>query len=768
MAKNDFPMPPEDDEEDAREAEGGPVDAEELVDDEDQGMTPEKLAEKLATLGATLSATCKQWVQARATQGHDQRWSEDIRQYNGKDAPNVATSNMMKSVEQGFPATQHGAQATRSTVYVHITRQKTNAAAARLGDILLPTDERNFSVGPTPLPTLPAFVHVQHDVQPGAAPGSNQAMTGAPEADPTAHLALSPIDQATQALLDTYQEAKKRSDAMEQEIEDCFDECDYNAEIRKCIFNAAMLGTGVMKGPVVVNRTRKAWTQKTDGSGATYWVMDQVADLSPASYSIDPRFVIPDPQCGENVQNGEGVFEYDKKTKKAVRALRKQPGYLQDQLKLALSQGPATGRALTSIDDLEDRDMVTGDLFEHWTYWGEIEREDLEAAGVELPDDDTDALSACVEMVNNVVVRAYLNPLADGALPYDFFPWEKIAGSVHGYGVPYLMRSQQRVINAAWRMILDNAGVSSGPQIVVKAGCITPADGQWTLTSRKVWYATDDVEDVSKAFATFEFNSHQAELAAIIELAERLSDAETAVPQITQGERGSAPETVGGMQMLMNSANVVLRRLVKNFDDCITKPHVRRYYDYLMEYSDKDAIKGDFQVVALGSSSLVVRDIENQAITNMLALGTNPAYAPLLDLKKLFAKALKAQHIDPVDVMKTDAEIAKAIQAQSQQQPDPRVVAAQARAEADKARTQAQVEMNTQTLTTKQQIAAQQADHATQSLQMEHELEMMRIASKQNISLEQVRANLAAVGIKERAKQDMQALDMHLNAATGG
>jgi ribosomal protein L29 len=496
--------------------------------------------------------------------------------------------------------------------------------------------------------------------------------------------------------------------------------------------------------------------------------MDQIEELTPASYSLDPRYVYPDPLCGENVQAGRGIFELDKKTVKGVMELAKQPAYIKPQLKKAIEQGPTTGSAMSRLDVIEDRDKVAGDLFEHWIYWGEIERDDLEAAGVELPEDDLDVVSACVEMVNNVVVRAYLNPLADGALPYDFFPWERVPGSCQGYGVPYLMRSQQRVINAAWRMILDNAGVSSGPQIIMKAGAVTPADKQWTLTPRKIWYATDDVEDVNKVFQTFEFDSHQAELAAIIELAEKLSDAETAVPQMTQGERGSAPETVGGMQMLMNSANVVLRRLVKNFDDTITKPHVRRYYDYLMEYGDDDSMKGDFQVVALGSSSLVVRDIENQAITNMLALGTNPAYAPLINLKKLFEKALKAQHIDPVDVMNSDAEIQANLQraAQSQQQ-DPRIAAAEMRAEADKLRTQSQEKVATETLQVKQNQAALEHQRAMDQLAAQERIETMKMAQKTSMTFEQIRAQLAAVGIKERAKADLAAMDMHVQAATG-
>lgn len=795
MAKkpDDFPV---DDEEldDAKEAAGGPDTEAELVDDEAEGESPDKVAEKLEIFGARLAVRRDEWVTGRATQGHDRRMQEDLDQYNGRDSANRNAAEMMTSVEQGFPVTTRNAKATRSTVFVQVSRQKTNALAARWQDIGAPNDERNFAVAPTPIPGLPTFVHVPSmaaspPAQPAAAPsapsaggsadgappiGGPQQASAAPttpdagQAAPQGAPAAPPseLTPEEQALVDKQAEAKKRADAMQQEIDDDFEECDINAEYRKSMFDAALFGTGVMKGPQVIHRTRKAWTNNRDALGNDVWTMDVVKEIKPASYRIDPRKFYPDPLCGENVQNSRGVFEYDRKTKAQVKALAKQPGYIPEQLKKVITEGAQPSKALRNMDEMEDRDMVRGDLYDHWIYWGEVDPEDLEAAGIDVGD-ELDTVSACIEMVNSTVVRAYLNPLPDGALPYDMVPCERVPGSVWGVGVPYLMRSQQRVINAAWRMILDNAGVSSGPQIVLDPTVIRPADGQNTLTSRKIWYSTG-AEDVRKAFTTFEFNSHQAELAAIIEMADRLSDQETAVPMLAQGQQGSAPETVGGMQILMQGANVMLRRLVKQFDDYVIKPHVRRYYDFHMEYSEKSEIKGDFQVVALGSSTLVVRDIQNQAYQNLLAMGTNPAYSVFINTKKLFMKALEASHIAPRDIMNTEAEIQEALQrAAQQQQPDPRIVAAEKRAESDQMRTKAMLDMNAQTLQSKQAIANDQLSVQERIAQLDHESSLMKLAHQRQDTLDNIRSQLAQTSMKERVKQDMHAAELQAEAARG-
>lgn len=787
-----------------------------IAGEEEMGDADAELAARLDSFGANLSKRRQEWINARAAKGIDRRFAEDLDQYNGVDTANKMTSSMMETVEQGYPVTSQRATPNRSTVFVQATRFQTNTGAARICDVILPTDERNFSIEPTPIPNMPSAkltaiatatqsavaaggagapgsqptppsatpsatggspppgmsTPVQQAANGGApgAPAGGGAATGSPAgappqqapqppADPTAQ--LSPQEQQ---IIQMHALAKQASDAMQEEIEDCLDECDFNAEARRAMLDRALLGTLVMMGPVVLARTGRKWSKVVTQTG-TVWKLEVAEELKPASFRIDPMCFYPDPDCGENVQHGIGAFRYERKTKKQIRLLAKQPAYIPAQLRKVLKESPEVGRALAPAAQQEDRNPMTNEAYEHWYYWGEVERDDLIAAGVPVSRDELDTVSACIEMINSTVIRAYLNPLPDGALPYDMVPWERQPGSVWGFGVPYLMRAQQRVINSAWRMLLDNAGVSSGPQIVLKQNAIEPADKNWTITSRKVWYASDEVDDVNKAFAVFEFNSHQQDLANIIDLAQKLAEAESAVPQ-DMGAQGGNPETLGAMQLLMNSKNVVLRRLVKDTDDCLIKPHIRRYYDYLMEYSDRDDIKGDYQVIAMGSSELVVRDIQNQAYVQMLAMGSNPVYAPFINLQKLFKAGLKAQHINPDDIMNSPAEIQQALQRQAQsQQPDPRLAAAEKRADADMQRTQAQVQMNQETLQAKRDIANAEMELTMKTLEIQREIEMMRLSQKENLTLEQIKAQLAAVAIRERSKQDMQANEIHVNGA---
>ena len=249
----------------------------------DPQQEQERIAERLQAFGHSMSQQRDEWIRSRYSYGVDKRWLEDEDQYNAKDNINKAASQMMTSVEQGYPVTTQGAKPHRSTVYIGLTRQKTNAAEARVADILLPTDDRNWGIQPTPQPTLMSITRDERL--------AGDKMTGEQLMHPETGQPLRMKDIARAAM----QVARDKAKAMQTEIEDQLVECDYNSEVRKMIHNAAVLGTGVLKGPVVTNRVRKAWQPYKDMEGNQVHQIVMVEEISPASFSVDPRNCWPDP-----------------------------------------------------------------------------------------------------------------------------------------------------------------------------------------------------------------------------------------------------------------------------------------------------------------------------------------------------------------------------------------------------------------------------------------------------------------------------------------
>ena len=120
--------------------------------------------------------------------------------------------------------------------------------------------------------------------------------------------------------------------------------------------------------------------------------------------------------------------------------------------------------------------------------------------------------------------------------------------------------------------MLDNAGISGGPLIGIRMGAVEPADGKWTLSPRKHYFvkADADVRSIREAIDAIIIPSNQVEMLNIINFSLKVAEDITGLPLDRTGAAGSAPDTVGGMQMVNNNASTVLRRIARNYDDCIT------------------------------------------------------------------------------------------------------------------------------------------------------------------------------------------------------
>lgn len=745
--------------------------------------------EKLELIGKSLAGTRDKWVASKQATGVERRWMEDLDQYLGRDAATKQASDMMDTVENGgMPAKSAAKKIQRSTVFVNITRPKTNAVEARLSSMLYPSDDKAWGIRPTIRPSL--SMKAMHEARglyqkwnqpaPQQAPqqgqGPMQQPTPAqvpgvpggiqPAADTSVNISGSNNQIIGQTFVKTEAQAeidvaKAAAKAMEGEISDALTECDFAQEARKMLHDVAVLGTGCMKGPIVVSRVAKVW-QKVQGSNV--YALQIAEDLRPASEHVSPWNLYPDPTCGNDIHNGKGIFEKKNLTGKMLRDLVGQPGYMEEQIAKVLEQGPRRSTSLNERDVRDKESMGNEPMYECWEYWGDFDPEDLSCCGVEIPEGTTKVVSGCIIMVNDIIIKGFLNPLECGSLPYDFMVMEEADNSPWGYGVPFLCRPAQRVLNAAWRQMMDNAGLSVGPIVVLKPNLVQPADQNWQITGRKIFNCMDDSADVRTAFNLFEIPNHSEQFEKIIQLAMMFADEESSVPKITQGNAQS--DSVGVTTIQMNSANVVLGRLVKQYDDRITRRHIRRYYDFFMAYSEKDEIKGDFQVDARGSTVLLVRDQQVQSLMQFGQFQATPI-APMVNWHKWIREVLKAQNLDPFDILKSDAEIEQIVS----QPPGPTPEQVKAAAQENVAKIRADAQLRSAESREKTELAfvdaqAQMArDNAiarVKELETKRDLEILKYANDQKVSLETAKSQLAQTALIEETKRQIAAAKIEL------
>ena len=566
----------------------------------------------------SLLAKRKEAISGRAGSGIEGEWTEDEEHYQGIDAANRAFVAQQSSVRAKNWATGYGSadvkQQSRSVIFLNITRPYVDAASARVADMLLPTDDRAWEIKPTPIPRL----------------------------SPQMMMQMGGVEAAKEAIESSQELAKVSAELMQTEIEDCLNESNWHGEVRQVIEDAARCGSGVLKGPHPVKRSVRMYRE-----GA----LIEIDEIKPGSKYINFWDFYPDPSCGQSIHNGSYTWEREFVSARQLREMIDMPGYDKLAIMQAMKEGPTVAKD-TNINAIQ----IKGDeQFEVWIFYGTCDADDLDAVGVET-EDETPKASAMAVIVNDQLIKCALNVLDTGEFPYDVLAWQRRPGMPWGMGVSRQIRTAQRMLNGACRAMMDNSGLTASPQIILGNG-VTPADGEWSLRGGKLWRAEADTIDVRGAFHAFVPPSVQAEMMNIINFALKIAEDTTGLPAMLQGIRGDAPETLGGMQMQNNNASGVLRRLAKRFDDYMTGPHIRRYYDWMMQHSDREDIKGDYQVDVRASSALVERDAQQHFLMSLLQASANPAYE--LDPAKLAAELLKGQRYDPKRVQYSPEKLAQ-------------------------------------------------------------------------------------------------------------
>ncbi|MFA6204384.1 MAG: hypothetical protein WC710_14495 [Gallionella sp.] len=624
-------------------------------------------------------------IDARRASGIETIWQEDEDAYEGLDQFNRTSYTKGRTTDSGLTETRKP-PAGRSTVLPNITRPYCDAAAARVADMLLPTDDRNWAIRNTPNPklikhlddTAPAIgpdglpmTKPAGAMQPAPAqkPGMFERIGGAvagmfnPAPEQAQETQPVTVGEVAQQEID---KAKVSAERAQTVIDDYLVECRYHAEVRKVIESTTRIGTGILKGP---HPTRKK--TRTAKKSAAGWQVAMEIKTAPVSLAVDPWNFYPDGNCGDDIQNGSYCFERDDITARGLREL-KGPGYINQMIDLCLEEGP-----ISSVDGVKKSDgnskasVSDNDLFEIWYGHISVSKKDMEAAGCEC---EHEYAPAVVTMVNDRIIKITLSPLDSGEFPYDVMVWQSKIGSWAGIGVARHIRTCQQGLTGAVRSLMDNNAISSGPQFIMDTSKIEPQNGRWEITPNKIWrkkVGTEDITDVRQAMMIVSIETRQAEILNIVNYWTREAENVTGLPMLLQGQQGNAPNTLGATQIVNNNSSTVLRRIARTFDDRITERHIGRYYEWVLLHGPDDA-KGDFQIDARGSSALIERDMQNQAQMQLLGMSLNPAYG--FDPEKVAKEVVKGMRLDHKNFA-FDEEQKKAM-AERQPPEDPRITAA--------------------------------------------------------------------------------------------
>jgi len=570
-----------------------------------------------------------------------------------------------------------------SEIYILLTGTKCRAAEAWIHDVLSPVADRPWTIEPTPLAELDG--DKQAELMQEAQSIFSEVMQQAQQMEQSG---LVPADQLKEEISDYVKnrrdemlseinkEAKLRAGRMTDKMDDQLTEGGWHDSFWAIISDLVTLKAGILKGPVIRRRKVKRWAKR---AGDGKWVIQAPFELVPEFDRVSPFDLYPAPDS-RGVDDGY-LFERHHLTRSDLLAMIGVPGYNENNIRAAI-QAYGTGGRKESLNPDSERatmefgtsnSLIAGDKIEALEFWGSVQGKHLIEWGMPTAIDPELDYEVNVWQVGEFTIRALLNPDQLDRKPYSVDSFDRVAGSFWGRGIPELISDLQDICNAIARAIVNNAALASGPQVEVNTDRIKGDNTE--IHPWKIWESTNLQMQESPAVR---FNQPQIVTQALMQVYEffsTLADDQSGVPRWAYGQtqQGGAGSTSSGLSMLMGAASRGIKMVISHVDN-MNEGAVGRLYDYNMIYDPDEEIKGDCNIVARGSSSLIAKEQQMQRRSEFLSATANPIDVQIIGLKnrsKMLmqqAKDLDIHLEDDDDLQKQISDFAKQVRAQAAQQ----------------------------------------------------------------------------------------------------
>lgn len=521
-----------------------------------------------------------------------------------------------------------------SEIYMMITEVKCRAAESWLRDILLDNGSPPWDLHATPIP----------DLNP-AQDKEIQGMFAEKVLKVVEEFGKAPTQEEMRELKEMVsqdyrfaimRESQSRADKMKLKIQDQFAQGGWEQSFNDFITDLVTYPSAFVKGPIVRRQRTLGW--KTDATGRT--VVEPTERLAPEYERVDPFRIYPEPGIS-NINEGY-LFELHRMTRMELADLIGVPGYDEDAIRKVLDEGNGTSWLNEDVElqkDEEERKyyayMRPTTEFDALEFWGKVSGKMLVEWGMSEEDvpDEAREYDANVWLVGNYVIKAVLNYDPLGEKPYAKTSFIKCPGAFWGKGIPEIIEDLQGVCNAAARALVNNMGISSGPQVEVNVERLPPNEDITQLAPWKIWQTINDpVGSSAPAIRFTQPDSRATELMGVYEKFSRLADDHSGIPAYVYGDLNvqGAGRTSSGLSMLMGAAGKGIRQVVMHIDTDVVKPIVMRQFVYNMRYDEDESIKGDVEVVAKGAINLAVKETVNIRRIEFLNATANPVDLEIL------------------------------------------------------------------------------------------------------------------------------------------
>ena len=598
----------------------------------------------------------------------EQQWLRNLRQYKRIYDPEI-------TIPEG-----------KSRVYPGDTHTKITGWVAKMMEMMFPAQEKNWELKPTPFPNI---LQADLDNIIAALEAEQQVIAEQTQQEPQP-VTSEQIEKAVKAF------AEQRARRMEQECEDQLtdESIDYPELCKKVIRRGGIYGFGVAEGPQVRTQAERVW-EPDPMTGQFVAVTKKLR--RPFYTPLRAWDVYPDlsaPTWSEQ----EGLFTRKAFTRHGLVLLSKRDDFFGAEIREYLKEAPTGDYKPRSYEAELDviRKMeqtggtVKGRLYDVIRWYGFLSGKDLSDLGVDVSDAlvSKDVL-ADVWLLGGRIIKADTAPFGEKVsdMFHVYIPEEDEDGPLTGSAKVEVLRDSQMKLCATDRALMDNMAESASSIKEINNDLIDINRRPSRIVGGMTIHRNGDGAEANyPAIRIYDVPNHTQQLLALRSNILEVFDAESNLPSWRMGNAqplGEAFRTSNNMSLMAGGGDMVTKDDVRSFDRFV-KSMIGSLVRWNMEFSERDDIKGDFQVQAKGSISLVAKEVRGAALDQLVST-LSPRERVMIDERGLLEDRFKARDL-PLDRIKDQDEAQQALDQFDQQQAQ----AAQIQQALDQSKTQLQ------------------------------------------------------------------------------
>tara|TARA_A100001515_G_scaffold61844_1_gene48642 strand:+ start:1528 stop:3645 length:2118 start_codon:yes stop_codon:yes gene_type:complete len=561
-----------------------------------------------------------------------------------------------------YDSTTQYRDSERSKVFIKITKTKVLAAYGQIVDILFANKKFPLVVESTPMPEgIAEFAHMRtpldetpQQTDPYGFPGDGRQLNPGALTASNGHVLGSYGKEFGDMLVPgksklgepQFEPAKEQARRMEKCIHDQLLDTNGINVFRKAIFESALLGTGVVKGPFNFYKRVHKWERDEMGN-REYMPYEKTV---PRIEAVSLWDFHPDPSA-TSIEDCEYVIERHRMNRQQLRSLIMRPYFDAAAIEECLAKGPNYEDKYyeDTIREDETEPYYQENRYEVLEYWGVLDAKFAEEAGMAEAENmsEFDQLQVNVWVCGGMVIRCVVNPFTPARIPYHAFPFEINPYQIWGVGVAENMEDAQMLMNGHVRMAIDNLALAGNLVFDVDEASLVPGQNM-DIFPGKIFRRQSGV--TGTAINGLKFPNTAPENIQMYQISRQLADEETGIPSIMHGQTGvtGTGRTAAGLSMLMGGAGLSMKTVIKNIDDYLLKPIGEAYFQWNMQFNESaEDVEGDLEIKPRGVAAVMQKEVRTQRLTSLLQTVANPMLAPFVKLPNLMRELAIAQDIDP-------------------------------------------------------------------------------------------------------------------------